>query len=77
MKDRLVQKLKKHDEKSFEIIMEHYARFVATIINNIAKGSGKPESVITPQMHMLIMISINRIIGIVPRIDPLFCFRLS
>ena len=45
MKDRLVQKLKKHDEKSFEIIMEQYARFVATIINNIAKGSLTKEDI--------------------------------
>lgn len=39
MNDSLVQKLKNHDEKSFEIIMEQYARLVATVINNIAKGN--------------------------------------
>lgn len=45
MKDRLVQKLKNHNEKSFEIIMEQYARFVATVINNIAKGSLTKEDI--------------------------------
>ncbi|MEE1056081.1 MAG: hypothetical protein UH239_02410 [Acutalibacteraceae bacterium] len=39
MNDSLVQKLKNHDEKSFGIIMEQYARLVATVINNIAKGN--------------------------------------
>lgn len=45
LKDRLVQKLKNHDEKSFEIIMEQYARLVASVINNIAKGSLSKEDI--------------------------------
>ncbi len=39
MRDRLVEKLKKHDEKALAQIIEQQSRFVASVIYNTAKGS--------------------------------------
>ncbi len=36
---KLVSRLKKHDEKAFEQIMDKYARLVAAIIYNVARGT--------------------------------------
>ena len=45
MKDRLLMKLKKHDEKALEAVMEQYSRLVATVIYNISKDSLTKEDV--------------------------------
>lgn len=45
MTDKLVQKLKKHDEKALEKIMDQYANLVIAIINNISKGSLTNEDI--------------------------------
>ncbi len=39
MRDRLVEKLKKHDEKALSQIIEQQSRFVASVIYNTSKGS--------------------------------------
>ncbi|MEE0060539.1 MAG: sigma-70 family RNA polymerase sigma factor [Acutalibacteraceae bacterium] len=38
MKDKLVHKLRKHDEKAFEEIIDEYTHLVVAIINNVSKG---------------------------------------
>ena len=43
--DKLVAKLKKHDEKALEQIMQRYTPIVATIIFNIANGSLTPSDI--------------------------------
>lgn len=45
MKDRLLTKLKKHDEKALEAVMEKYSRLVATVIYNISKDSLTKEDI--------------------------------
>lgn len=45
MTDKLVHKLKKHNENAFEQIIEQYANLVAIIINNISKGSLSKEDI--------------------------------
>ncbi len=39
MRDRLVEKLKRHDEKALEQIIDQESRFVASVIYNTAKGN--------------------------------------
>ena len=44
MKDRLVQRLKKHDEKALEEAMDKYTRYAAAVVYNVSKGSlGKED----------------------------------
>lgn len=45
MKDKLLLKLKKHDEKALQAVIEQYSRLVATVINNISKGSLTKEDI--------------------------------
>ena len=45
MRDRLVEKLKKHDEKALAQIIEQQSRFVACVIQNTAKGSLSKEDI--------------------------------
>ena len=45
MRDRLVEKLKKHNEKALEQIIENETRFVATVIYNTATGSLTKEDI--------------------------------
>ena len=45
MRDRLVEKLKKHDEKALSQIIEQQSRFVASVIYNILKGSLSKEDI--------------------------------
>ena len=45
MRDRLVEKLKKHDEKALTQIIEQESRFVASIIYNTSKGSLSKEDI--------------------------------
>ncbi len=45
MKDKLLHRLKKHDEKALETIMEQYSRLVASVIYNVAKGSLSKEDI--------------------------------
>ena len=45
MRDRLVQKLKEHDEKALSQIIEQYSRFVASVVYNTAKASLSKEDV--------------------------------
>ena len=45
MKDQLVKKLKKHDEKALADIMEKYSHLVAAVINNISKSSLTKEDI--------------------------------
>ncbi len=42
---KLVSRLQKHDERAFEQVMDKYARLVAAVIYNVAKGSLKVEDV--------------------------------
>lgn len=43
--DKLVHKLKKHDEKALIQIMDQYTPLVATIVSNVAKGSMSKEDI--------------------------------
>ena len=45
MRDRLVEKLKKHDEKALTQIIEQQSRLVASIIFNTSKGSLSKEDI--------------------------------
>ena len=45
LKDKLLLKLKKHDEKALQAVIEQYSRLVATVINNISKGSLTKEDI--------------------------------
>lgn len=45
MRDRLVEKLKKHDEKALTQIIEQQSRFVASVIYNTSKGSLTKEDI--------------------------------
>ncbi len=45
MRDKLVAKLKKHDEKALQQIIDQESRFVATVIYNTAKGSLTKEDI--------------------------------
>ena len=45
MRDRLAEKLKQHDEKALEQIIEQNSRFVASVIFNISKGSLSKEDI--------------------------------
>ena len=45
MRDKLLLKLKKHDEKALEAVIEQYSRLVATVINNISRGSLTKEDI--------------------------------
>ena len=45
MRDRLVEKLKKHDEKALSQIIEQQSRFVASVIYNTSKGSLTKEDI--------------------------------
>lgn len=45
MRDRLVQKLKKHDEKALSQIIDQHSRFVASVIYNTSKGSLSKEDI--------------------------------
>ena len=45
MRDRLVEKLKKHDEKALSQIIEQQSRFVASVIYNTSKGSLSKEDI--------------------------------
>ncbi len=45
LKDKLVHKLKKHDEKAFEKIMDQYSNLVSVIINNVTKGNLTKEDI--------------------------------
>lgn len=45
MKDKLLHKLKKHDQKALEAIMEQYSRLVANIIYNVSKGNLSKEDI--------------------------------
>lgn len=45
LKDKLTQKLKKHDEKALEMVMDQYGKLVATIINNVSKGCLSKEDI--------------------------------
>lgn len=45
MKDKLLLKLKKHDEKALQAVIEQYSRLVAMVINNISKGSLTKEDI--------------------------------
>lgn len=45
MRDRLVEKLKKHDEKALSKIIEQQSGFVASFIYNTSKGSLTKEDI--------------------------------
>ncbi|MBR2724666.1 MAG: sigma-70 family RNA polymerase sigma factor [Ruminococcus sp.] len=45
MKDRLLQKLKKHDEEALVSIIDKYSHLVATVAFNISKGSLTKEDI--------------------------------
>lgn len=45
MRDRLVEKLKKHDEKTLSQIIDRQSRFVASVIYNTSKGSLSKEDI--------------------------------
>ncbi len=45
MRDKLVEKLKKHDEKALQQIIEQYSRTIAVVIYNTAKGSLTKEDI--------------------------------
>lgn len=45
MKDKLLLKLKKHDEKALEAVIEQYSHLAAAIIYNISKGSLTKEDI--------------------------------
>ena len=45
LRDKLLLKLKKHDEKALEAVIEQYSRLVATVINNISRGSLTKEDI--------------------------------
>ncbi len=45
MKDKLVHKLRKHDEKAFEEIIDQYTHLVVAIINNVSKGGLSKEDI--------------------------------
>ena len=45
MRDRLVEKLKKHGEKALSQIIEQQSRFVASVIYNTSKGSLTKEDI--------------------------------
>ncbi len=45
MNDKLVHKLRKHDEKAFEEIIDRYTHLVVAIINNVSKGGLTKEDV--------------------------------
>ena len=45
MRDRLVEKLKKHGEKVLSQIIEQQSRFVASVIYNTSKGSLTKEDI--------------------------------
>ena len=45
MRDKLEEKLKKHDEKALEMIIDKYSRFAATVAYNTAKGSLTKEDI--------------------------------
>ena len=45
MRDRLVEKLKKHDEKALSQIIEQQSRFVASVIYNTSNGSLSKEDI--------------------------------
>ncbi len=45
MKDRLVKKLKQHDEQALAAIIEQYSHLVAYVINNVTKGSLSKEDI--------------------------------
>ncbi|MBQ7999872.1 MAG: sigma-70 family RNA polymerase sigma factor [Ruminococcus sp.] len=43
--DKLVHKLKKHDEKALIQIMDQYTPLVATIVSNVARGNMSKEDI--------------------------------
>ena len=45
MKDQLLKKLRKHDEKALADIMDQYSHLVASIIHNISKNSLTKEDI--------------------------------
>ena len=45
VRDRLMEKLKKHDEKALSQIIEQQSRFVASVIYNTSKGSLTKEDI--------------------------------
>ena len=45
VRDRLVEKLKKHDEKALSKIIEQQSGFVASVIYNTSKGSLTKEDI--------------------------------
>ena len=45
MRDRLVEKLKQHDEKALTRIIEQQSRLVASVISNTSKGSLSKEDI--------------------------------
>ena len=45
MKDKLLLKLKKHDEKALQAVIEQYSLLVATVVNNISKSSLTKEDI--------------------------------
>lgn len=45
LKDKLLQRLKKHDEKALGAIMNQYSRLVAALIYNVSKGSLSKEDI--------------------------------
>ncbi len=45
MKDKLLHKLKKHDEKALVSVIKEYSRLVATVAYNISRGSITKEDI--------------------------------
>lgn len=45
MRNRLVERLKKHDEKALAHIIEQQSRFVVSVIYNTSKGSLSKEDI--------------------------------
>lgn len=69
VRDRLVEKLKKHDEKALSKIIEQQSGFVASVIYNTSKGNLEKEDieeviadVYSPTEEPAIDLASNRII---------------
>lgn len=63
MRDKLVEKLKKHDEKALQQIIDRNSRLVATVIYNTAKGSLTKEDIeeVTADVFVILWNNVQKV----------------
>jgi len=63
MWDKLVGKLKKHDEKALQQVIDQYSHLVATVIYNTAKGSLTKEDIeeLTADVFVLLWNNVQKV----------------